>query len=192
MMAGGFFIGGLWLIYLAGRTTFTADEKRFLAGLGGKVAAVFGIVYLAAGVWAASVQPDAVKAGLAGNGVIRFTSSSGFAGYGWLALVGLAVLVGAFAGFGKIAASWLGWAAVLVAVLIEIMLTVYRDGVRDLTLLSKGYDVWNRAVVTNWCGRGPLPGSLCRGPGRHWLARVRSGARQKSYGGRGLTSDESL
>ena len=60
------------------------------------------------------------------------------------------MLVGAFAGFGKIAAGWLAWAAVLVAVLIEIMFTVYRDGVRDLTLLSKGYDVWNRVVVTNW------------------------------------------
>jgi hypothetical protein len=29
-------------------------------------------------------------------------------------------------------------------------MTVYRDGIRDLTLLSKGYDVWNRTVVTNW------------------------------------------
>jgi hypothetical protein len=57
MMAGGLFIGGLWLLYLAGRSTFTAEEKRFVAGLGGKVAAVFGVVYLAAGVWAASVQP---------------------------------------------------------------------------------------------------------------------------------------
>jgi hypothetical protein len=35
-------------------------------------------------------------------------------------------------------------------VLTEITFTVYRDGVRDLTLLSKGYDVWNRAVETNW------------------------------------------
>jgi len=58
--------------------------------------------------------------------------------------------VGAIAGFGKIASGWLGWAGVLVAVLVEIMLTVYRDGVRDVTLLSKGYDVWDRVVVTNW------------------------------------------
>jgi hypothetical protein len=35
-------------------------------------------------------------------------------------------------------------------VLIEITLVVYRDGVRDLTLLSKNYDVWDRVVVTNW------------------------------------------
>ncbi len=54
MLAGGFFIGGLWMVYLAARSTFTADEKQFVAGIGGKVAAVFGIVYLAAGLWAAA------------------------------------------------------------------------------------------------------------------------------------------
>jgi hypothetical protein len=150
MMAGGFFISGLWLIYLAGRSTFTADEKRFLAGLGGKVAAAFGILYLATGWWAASVQPDAVKAGLAGNGVYPFYKFFGFAGYGWLALVGLAVLVALIAGFGRIYANWFSWTCVLLAVLIEISLTVYRDGVRDLTLLAGGYNVWNRAVETNW------------------------------------------
>ncbi len=147
MMAGGLFIGGLWLVYLAGRSTFTAEEKKFVAGLGGKVAAVFGVVYLLAGLWAAGVQPEAVKAGLASHPLYHF---AGFAGYGWLALVVVAVLLGAVAGFGKISAGWLGWAGALVVVLTEIMFTVYRDGVRDLTLLSKGYDVWDRAVATNW------------------------------------------
>ena len=147
MMAGGLFIGGLWMVYLAGRSTFTAEEKRFLAGLGGKVAALFGIVYLAAGLWAASVQPQAVKTGLATHSLYRF---AGFAGYGWLALVAVAVLFAAIAGFGKMTAAWVGWAGALVALLVEITLVVYRDGVRDLTLLSKGFDVWDRAVVTNW------------------------------------------
>ena len=150
MMAGGLFIGGLWLVYLAGRSTFTALEKRFVAGLGGKVAALFGVVYLLAGLWAANVQPEAVKAGLAGHAAYPFYKFAGFAGYGWLALVVIAVLVGAYAGFGKVSAGWLGWVGVLLAVLTEIMFAVYRDGVRDLTLLSKGYDVWNRAVATNW------------------------------------------
>ncbi len=150
MMAGGLFIGGLWLVYLAGRSTFTADEKKFVAGLGGKVAAGFGVVYLAAGLWAASVQPDVVKSGLAGHSIYPAYKFAGFAGYGWIALVVVAVLVGAIAGFGKITAGWLSWTAVLSAVLVEIMLTVYRDGVRDVTLLSKGYDVWDRAVATNW------------------------------------------
>jgi hypothetical protein len=147
MMTGGLFIGGLWLVYLAGRSTFTAEEKKFVAGLGGKVAAGFGLVYLAAGFWAASVQPEAVKLGLASDPLYRF---AGFAGYGWLVLVVVAVLVGAVAGFGKVSAGWLGWTGALVVVLTEIMFVVYRDGVRDLTLLSKGYNVWDRVVVTNW------------------------------------------
>ena len=150
MMAGGLFIGGLWLVYLAGRSTFTADEKKFVAGLGGKVAAVFGLVYLAAGLWAASVQPEIVKTGLVGNGVYSFYKYFGLAGYGWLALVVVAVLVAAIAGFGKLSGGWFSWVSVLLAVLIEIAFTVYRDGVRDLTLLAKGYNVWDRAVETNW------------------------------------------
>ena len=44
----------------------------------------------------------------------------------------------------------MGWAGALVALLVEITFTVYRDGVRDLTLLSKGFDVWDREIVTNW------------------------------------------
>ena len=39
MLAGGLVIAGLWLVYLAGRSTFTAEEKKFAAGLGGKRAA---------------------------------------------------------------------------------------------------------------------------------------------------------
>jgi hypothetical protein len=147
MIAGGLFVGGLWLVYLAGRSTFTADERRFLAGLGGKVAALFGVVYLAAGLWAAGVQPEIVKAGLRSDALYKF---AGFAGYLWLALVVLAVLVGLLAGFGKVTAGWLGWAGALAVVLMELAFTVYRDGVRDLTLFSKGYNVWDRVVVTNW------------------------------------------
>jgi hypothetical protein len=147
MMAGGLFIGGLWLVYLSARSTFTPDEQRFVAGIGGKVAALFGLVYLAAGFWAFSVQPDAVKAGLSAHPLYKF---AGFAGYGWGILVLVAVLLAAVAGFAKISSGLLSWSALLLAVLVEITFTVFRDGVRDLTLLSKGYDVWDRVVVTNW------------------------------------------
>jgi hypothetical protein len=151
MMAGGLFIAGLWMVYLAGRSTFTADEKRFVAGLGGKVAAVFGLVYLTAGLWAASVQPAVVKSLLVTPPAgYEFYKYFGFAGYGWLALVAVAILLAAIAGFGRITARWMSIAVVHLAVLIEIAFTVYRDGVRDLTLLSKGYNVWDRAVETNW------------------------------------------
>ncbi|HUN85314.1 MAG TPA: hypothetical protein VMU48_13100 [Terracidiphilus sp.] len=147
MLAGGMFIGGLWMVYLAGRSTFTVEEKKFLAGTGGKVAAIFGIVYLLAGMWAASVQPEAVKTGLATHPLYHFAA---FAGYGWLALVVVAVMLAAFAGFAKVAAASIAWMGALLALLVEITFTIYRDAVRDLTLLSKGFDVWNRVVVTNW------------------------------------------
>ena len=147
MLAGGMFIGGLWMVYLAGRSTFTGEERRFIAGLGGKVAAGFGAIYLLAGIWARSAQPDAVKTGLATHPLYHFAA---FAGYGWLALVVLAILLAAFAGFAKLAAGWIGWAGALLALLVELTFTIYRDAVRDVTLLSKGFDVWNRTVVTNW------------------------------------------
>jgi hypothetical protein len=150
MLAGGMFVAGLWLVYLSARSTFNRDEQRFLAGLGGKLAAAFGVVYLLAGVWAAGVQPDAVKAGLAGDSAYPLYHLAGMAGYGWLALVAAGIVLGLAAGFGRIATAWLSWTGVLVVVLTELMFTVYRDGVRDLTLLSKGFDVWNRVVVTNW------------------------------------------
>ena len=104
MMTGGLFIGGLWLVYLAGRSTFTADEKHFVAGLGGKLAAAFGVLYLIAGIWAVRVQPNAVKEGLSTHPLYHFAN---FAGYGWLALVVVAVLAAAFAGFGRVSANWL-------------------------------------------------------------------------------------
>lgn len=147
MMAGGLFVGGLWLVYLAARNTFAADEKRFIAGIGGKLAAAFGVMYLIAGLWAARVQPDAVKSGLATHPLYHFFA---FAGYGWLVLVAIAILAGALAGFGRIAANWLAWTGALLALLIELTLVIYRDAVRDLSLLAKGFDVWNRTVVTNW------------------------------------------
>ena len=151
MLTGGLFIGGLWLIYLAGRSTFTAEEKRFLSALGGKLAALFGIVYLSAGIWAAGVQPAVVKSMLVTPPAgYEFYKYFGLAGYGWLALVVVAVLLAAAAGFGKLTARWTSIAVVHLAVLIELTLVVYRDGVRDLSLLATGYNVWDRAVETNW------------------------------------------
>ena len=60
------------------------------------------------------------------------------------------LLFAAFAAFTKSTAALTSWVAVLIGFLPIALMTVYRDGIRDLTLLSKGYDVWNRVVVTNW------------------------------------------
>lgn len=151
MLAGGLFLSGLWLLYLAARKTFTADEQKFVARLGGLVAAVCGLIYLVAGLWANAVQPGVVHALLATPPAgYEFYKSYALAGTLWLALVALAIALGLVAALARIAAGWMAWTATLLAVLIEVSLVVYRDAVRDLTLLSKGYDVWNRVVVTNW------------------------------------------
>ena len=151
MLAGGLFLGGLWIVYLSARSTFTPAEQKFAAGFGGKAAVLFGLVYLAAGIWANAVQPGIVRQMLvAPPAGYEFYKYFGLASYGWLALVALGIVVAAIAGFGKVVSNVIAWAGVLVAVLLEIMLVVYRDAVRDLTLLSKGYNVWDRVVVTNW------------------------------------------
>jgi hypothetical protein len=151
MLAGGLFIGSLWLVYLSARSTFTRDEQRFLAGIGGKLAALFGVVYLFAGLWAAGVQPAVVKGMLAAPPAgYQFYHLYALAGYGWVALVAVGILAAALAGFARIAANWMAWTLALVALLVELTLVIYRDAVRDVTLLSKGFDVWDRVVVTNW------------------------------------------
>lgn len=183
MMAGGLFIGGLWLIYLGGRSTFTADEKRFLAGLGGKIAAGFGVLYLAAGLWAASIQPAEVKAGLAGQSIYPLYRYEGLAGYAWIALVAIAILACTIPAFGKASAGCVSWTAAALALLIEMMLTVYRDGVRDMTLLSKGYDVWHRTVVTNWSVVGLFLVLFVAGLGvMGWLVSVVARAQKQMEG----------
>lgn len=151
MLAGGLFLSGLWMLYLSARSTFLQDEKRFVANVGGKVAALGGLVYLAAGLWAAHVQPGAVQSLLAHPPAgYEFYSYYALAGKLWIALVVLAIGLGAVAGFARIAAGWLAWTAAALAVLVELALVVYRDAVRDLTLFSKGFNVWDRVVVTNW------------------------------------------
>ena len=103
MMAGGLFIGGLWLVYLAGRSTFTAERKelpRRTRRQGGR-----GLRRRLSGRRPVGRQRAAGRGqveGLAGHSDgYRFYKYFGFAGYGWLALVAVAVLVAAVAGFGK-------------------------------------------------------------------------------------------
>jgi len=43
------------------------------------------------------------------------------------------------------------------------LLTLYRDGIRDMTLLSTGFDVLQRAGVTNWSVVGIFLGLFVAG-----------------------------
>jgi len=144
MMAGGIFFGGLWLIYLSSRQAFSATSKRFLSSTGGWIAASSGVVYLAAGLAAFNAQPEPIKA------ILAYPP----AGYGFYSyyLLGsyLWILLGIAAGLLKLTSGLVAWSGATLALLIEVALVTYRDALRDLTLLTKGYDVWNRAVESNW------------------------------------------
>jgi hypothetical protein len=144
VFSGGFVAAGLWMIYLSGRRVFSEVDARFLSGLGGRIAAVAGLAELAAGAAVYRAQPAAVQASLDGNVVYRI------AGIGWVVMMAAIVAFAVFAAVTRPAKTLIGWVAALVGFLAIALLTLYRDGIRDMTLLSKGYDVWQRAVVTNW------------------------------------------
>jgi hypothetical protein len=144
ILVSGFVAAGLWLIYLGGRKSFSESDGRFLSALGGRIAVVAGVVQVAASVVVYRTQPAAVQAGLNGHMLYKV------AGLGWLALTAMVLLFAAFAAFTKPTNALTSWVAVLVGFLPIALMTLYRDGIRDLTLLSKGYDVWARVVVTNW------------------------------------------
>lgn len=144
MLTGGLLVAGLWMMYLSGRSTFTENERRYLAGLGGKLTASMALVQILMARLAVGIQPEAVRVGIGTNALYAY------AGMAWLAAMALVLAMGAFAGFRKRTSDWISWGAALFALVAMASLTIYRDGIRDLTLLSKGFDVWQRTVVTNW------------------------------------------
>ncbi len=143
MLTGGFAVAGMWMVWLS--TTSKASETVgvYLKTLGGKIAAVFFTLQLGAAYWVFLAQPDAVKEALTSQSLYLFT------GYGWLVMtVGLIALSAvAIVRKPSLRLSWGGAAGVLLSMLTMVM---YRDGIRDITLLLKGFDVWERNVVTNW------------------------------------------
>lgn len=144
MLCGGLVFAGLWLIYLSARKSFSIEDRRFMSRLGGTVAALMAVAQIALAFAVYRAQPQVVQAGLHNNIVYQV------AAFGWLAIMAVVVLLGLVASLVKPISAWTGWGAVVVAFLGSVFMTIYRDGIRDLTLLSKGFDVWQRTVVTNW------------------------------------------
>jgi hypothetical protein len=149
MMTGGLSFAGLWMVWLAGRPNLDGDVRAYLARFGGRLAVVAGAAQIAVALQVFGAQPAGVKAALAqpGNAFIGFAL---LAGPAWLGSAALMLLVGAFAGIKGTTAPLAGWLGAVAAFLEAATLALYRDGLRDATLLSKGFDVWNRSIATNW------------------------------------------
>ncbi|MBI5687058.1 MAG: hypothetical protein HZC54_18465 [Verrucomicrobia bacterium] len=144
MVAGGVVFAGLWMIWLGSRNQIDASVRSYLAGLGGKLAVVAVIAQLAAAHFVFHNQPDKVREGLVANPLYLG------AGLAWFGTIGLILLAGAWAGLKKPTTAAAGWLCAALGLVAAIGLTVFRDGIRDLTLLGAGYDVWQRTIVTNW------------------------------------------
>jgi hypothetical protein len=143
MLTGGFAIAGIWMMWLS--TTSRASEAvgAYLNRLGGKIATVFFVLQLGAAYWVFLAQPDAVKAQLTSQTLYLFT------GYGWMVITVVLIALSLLAILRKpsLLLSWGGAVGVLLSMLTMV---TYRDGIRDITLLIKGFDVWERNIVTNW------------------------------------------
>jgi hypothetical protein len=144
MLTGGLVFAGLWMVWLAGRKQIETPVRDYLAGLGGKLALVAMVAQVLVAHFVFHNQPDKVRESLAASPLYLG------AGLAWFGAAGLILLTGAWAGFKKPTTAAAGWLCAALGLVAALGLTVFRDGIRDLTLLSNGYDVWHRAVVTNW------------------------------------------
>ncbi|RME93559.1 MAG: hypothetical protein D6766_08005, partial [Verrucomicrobia bacterium] len=145
MLVGGFVMTGLWMVWLAGRSRSIEEPVRaYLARSGGRLALVAGIIQVLVAVWAVRAQPDEVVSGV----MNRPWFQAG--GYLWIAGMAAILALGGWSGFAKANRGPAAWFALGVAVATMLGFTLFRDGVRDVTLAMKGFDVWDRAVYANW------------------------------------------
>ena len=144
MMLGSIGVTGIALVFLSLKKDLDASVAQFLRIWGGRVLAAFTVVQILLGVWVVQSQPEAVRGGL-------------FSGAFYPALVALWLLTAvAVVGAGTLIAlkGFRGWtlpSIVSAAVLANVAaMVLVRDGIRDISLAVKGFDVWAQPVVTNW------------------------------------------
>lgn len=143
VILGGLLLGGMWTLLYSNLKEIDSDAKRVLKRTGAAFASIGALLQLGTGYWVHYTQAAAIQEGLKAP---FYTVGAGLWGLG----VVLALLIAltqlgsgpskALIGFGGCVSGFLGLAGAV----------IYRDGIRDLTLLGKGYDVWKRTEYSNW------------------------------------------
>lgn len=144
MIVGGIAAAGLWMVWLSGVKNIEHNVRAYLSGFGGRLGAVgvLGQVILAFAVWKA--QPATVQAGLSGNSYYMI------AVYAWLAGAAAVLLLLGWSSVKRPTSGGPAWAALGLGLVAMLAMASVRDGIRDLTLAGKGFDVWNRQADPNW------------------------------------------
>jgi hypothetical protein len=96
------------------------------------------------GLQVGASQPGAVQVELVSNLFYRVS------GYAFLAVIFLVVATGLIVIVTKQVPKILTLSTPVLALLAMATATITRDGLRDITLALKGFNVWSQPVVTNW------------------------------------------
>jgi len=144
MLSGGLWVAGVWMIWVAGRRVFEMPVRSYLGAVGGRLALVMLVVQGAAAWWVQRAQPESVRQALAAHALYHY------AGLVWMGAAALTLGFAAWAALARPTSRGAGWVGGVLLLVTILGMTLYRDGIRDLTLLGKGFDVWQRTVVTNW------------------------------------------
>jgi len=145
MLTGALAFGGLGLVVMGSRQKPGVAGKGFLVVNGGWIAAAGALLQMAAGWRVFHTQPEAVIARLGESPLYHMLPGL------WLGLAAGVAALGLLAvALREKATGWLATAAGLAGLLLTATWVVYRDGIRDATLLASGYNVWDLKVVANW------------------------------------------
>jgi hypothetical protein len=149
MLAGGLVVAGLWMVWLSARKNIAEAARKYLATCGGALAAGMCLALVGLAYWVVSLQPDAVRQGLAEGRLYPIAQIA------WFAAIVMIFGLGVWNCLGKPLSNLAGGLAALAALVLVGGMTVYRDGIRDLTLTARGFniqgaDLWQRAVHVNW------------------------------------------
>ena len=144
VMAGGPVFGGLWALLLSNMAYLSDGARQALRRAGGWAAFIGAVLQVGLGSAVLQAQPAAVREAVAANGLYSVS------GYLFLATVALAGLLGVFQALRGVSGLALGIAGLLSGFLSTAGSVIVRDGIRDVTLKAKGFDVWNRTEASNW------------------------------------------
>jgi len=144
VMAGGPVFGGLWALVLSNMGHISNGVKRHLRRSGGALTAIGAVGQIACALLVATRQSGVVQQGLASHALYHIS------GLLFLATIVLTAALAAFQGAKTLSNVPLAAAGLLTGFLSVASSVIYRDGIRDLTLLRKGFDVWNRVEYSNW------------------------------------------